>query len=209
MKDQPNQNPPCPAGPLTGDHLQALALANQRGRKIRNAAGVARFNGVCLIVFSGLSLLIAMVAAVLGEFDWVAVVMGAGLGGLAWNELRGRTLLLQLNPRGPAVLGWNQLALLGLILAYAGWMMYSGLTAPNPYEEMMRTEPMLKGMLGDIGNLHKTLTLVIYGAVMIVTVVFQGLNSLYYFTRGRVLRSYLAQTPAWVVDVQRVQASAQ
>jgi len=44
---------------------------------------------------------------------------------------------------------------------------------------------------------------------MVVTVVFQGLNSLYYFTRGRVLRGYLAQTPAWVVDVQRCQASGQ
>jgi len=224
MTDDPaNQNPPpppdplpagpantaAPAGPLTGEHLQALSLANQRGKKIRIAAGVARFNGVSMGVFSGLSLLVAMGMAAFGEFDWIAWVMGAGLGALAWNELRGRRLLLRLDPRGPVVLGWNQLALLGLVFAYAAWMLWSGLVAPSPYEEAMRTEPMLRQMLGDPDNLYRTLTLGIYGSLMVVTVIFQGFNSLYYFTRGRVVRGYLAQTPAWVVDVQRCQAPGQ
>ncbi len=224
MTDDPaNQNPPslpeppsagpahaaAPAGPLTGEHLRALALANQRGKKIRSAAGVARFNGVSMIVFSGVSLLVAMGMGAFGEFDWIAWVMGVGLGTLAWNELRGRRLLLRLDPRGPIVLGWNQLALLGLVFAYAAWMLRSGLMTPSPYEEAMRAEPMLRQVLGDPDNLYRTLTLSIYGSLMVVTVVFQGLNSLYYFTRGRVLRGYLAETPAWVVDVQRCQASGQ
>jgi len=182
-------------------------LADQRGKKLRSAAGVAMFNGICIGVFSSLSLLVVMGEAMFGEFDWVGVIMGIGLGVISWNEFRGRKLLQQFNPRAPAVLGWNQLALLGLIVAYAAWMMGVALLGANPYDEVMRREPMAARMLGDIGSLYKMLTLAVYGALIVGTLIFQGLNSLYYFTRARILRGYLAETPAWVVQLQRCQAA--
>ena len=40
------------------------------------------------------------------------------------------------------MLGFNQLALLGLIVAYAAWMLGSVLLGPNPYAEIIRREPM-------------------------------------------------------------------
>ena len=196
-----------PGGPLTPEHLRALMLADQRGKKLRSAAGVAMFNGICIGVFSSLSLLVVMGEAMFGEFDWVGVIMGIGLGVISWNEFRGRKLLQQFNPRAPAVLGWNQLALLGLIVAYAAWMMGVALLGANPYDEVMRREPMAAQMLGDIGSLYKMLTLAVYGALIVGTLIFQGLNSLYYFTRARILRGYLAETPAWVVQLQRCQAA--
>lgn len=203
----PASTPATPGGPLTPEHLQALTLADQRGKKLRSAAGVALFNGKCIGTFSALSLLFVVAEAMFGEFDWVGVIMGIGLGVISWNEFRGRKLLQQFNPRAPAVLGWNQLALLGLIVAYAAWMMGVGLLGANPYEEAMRGEPMMIRMLGDIGSLYKTLTLTVYGALIVGTLIFQGLNSLYYFTRARILRGYLAETPAWVVQLQRCQAA--
>jgi ABC-type proline/glycine betaine transport system permease subunit len=186
--------------------MQALAKANQRAGKLRSAATVAFFNGTCLAVFSILAFLWLVAAAAFGEFDWVALVMGAGLGILARNEYRGRGLLRQFDPRAPRLLGFNQLALLGLIVAYAAWMMAVSAFGSGPYDEEIRQHPRLAEMLGNIGDLHKTLSLVVYGTVIAVTVVFQGLNALYYFTRAKVLRSYIEKTPDWVVDLQRCQA---
>jgi hypothetical protein len=45
--------------------------------------------------------------------------------------------------------------------------------------------------------------LILYGAVSVVTIIFQGLNALYYFSRAKLLRAYLAETPSWIVEVQR------
>ena len=200
--------PAKPDGPLTPEHLQVLTLANQRAKKLRSVAGVAMFNGISIGVFSTLSLLFVVVTAMFGEFGWVAAIMGIGLGVISWNEFRGRKLLQQFNQRGLTVLGWNQLALLGLIVAYAAWMMGVGLLEANPYEEVMQREPATVQMLGDIGSLYKTLTVAVYGALIVGTLIFQGLNSLYYFTRAQILRGYLAETPAWVVELQRYQTAS-
>ena len=212
--DLPSPASPCaqgkatnPDGPLTPEHQQILTQANHRAKKLRSAGGVAMFNGVSFAVFSTLSLMFAAGAAIFGKLDLVAVIMGIGLGVISWNEFRGRKLLQQFSQRAPAVLGWNQLALLGLIVAYAAWKMVAGLLEPNPYEEMMQTEPMAAQMLGDIGGLYKMLTVTGYSALIAGALIFQGLNSVYYFTRARILRSYLAETPAWVVELQRSQAS--
>ena len=143
-----------------------------------------------------------------GEFDWVAAILGVGLGVISWNEFRGRKLLQQFNPCAPAVLGWNQLWLLGLIVAYAAWMMGVGLLGANPYDEVMQREPMTKQVLGDIGRLYKLMSVVLYGSLIVGTLIFQGLNSLYYFTRAKILRGYLAETSPWVVELQRCQAAS-
>ena len=58
-------------------------------------------------------------------------------------------------------------------------------------------------MLGPVVDLHVTLTLAVYGTVVVVGVIFQGLNALYYFNRGKLLEVYLRQTPAWIVQLQR------
>lgn len=198
----------APGGPLTPEHLRALTLANERSKKLRTAAAVASFNCICTGAFSALSLLFVAVSAAFGEFDWAAVLLGIGLGVISWNELRGRKLLQQFDPRAPAALGWNQLALLGSIVAYAGWMLGVGLLGANPYQEMMQSEPMAAQTLGNIDGLYKMLQLAVYGGLIVGTIIFQGLNAFYYFTRAGVLRGYLAETPAWVLQLQRVHAAS-
>jgi hypothetical protein len=202
---------PASAGPLTAEHMRQLASADVRARKLRSAGAVAMFNGITIGIFSALSLMwglgeLAFDGFHLGKLDWETFVVGAGLVAIAWNELRGRTLLRQFDPRATRVLGWNQLALLGLIVAYAAWMLAKSLLGPNPYDEIIRREPMAADMLGSVGNLYKTLSIAVYGALIIGTLIFQGLNSIYYFTRAKLLRGYIAETPAWVIDLQRCQA---
>lgn len=202
---------PAPAGPLTAENLRQLAEADLRAKKLRSAGGVAMFNGIAIAIFSGFSLLCGLVELALDRFDiskldWLTFVMGIGLGVIAWNEFRGRRRLRQFDPRGPRVLGWNQIGLLGLIVAYSAWMMGVALLGPNPYAEIIRQEPLAANMLGNLGDLYTNISIAVYGALILGTLLFQGINALYYFTRASLLRRYLAETPAWVVELQRCQA---
>jgi len=43
--------------------------------------------------------------------------------------------------------------------------------------------------------------------LIVGTLIFQGLTSRYYFTRAPLLRAYLAETPAWVIELQRQEAA--
>lgn len=205
---KPIAQPPVPAssGPLTVEHMQQLAAADIRAKKLRNAGRVAMFNGVIITIFSGLSLLLVLGGLAFGEYDWLGFVMTIGLGAIAWNEFRGRTLLMQLEPRAPRVLGWNQLTLLGLIVAYAAFMLIKTMVAGDPELAKLGREPGVSDMIGDFRALEKLIAELLYGSLIVGTLVFQGLNALYYFTRAKLLRAYLAETPAWVVDLQRCQA---
>ena len=48
------------------------------------------------------------------------------------------------------------------------------------------------------------MTLMVYGIVIVLTLLVQGLNARYYFVRVQQLQDYLAQTPKWIVDMQRI-----
>jgi hypothetical protein len=43
-----------------------------------------------------------------------------------------------------------------------------------------------------------------YSAIIAASVIFQSLCALYYFKRGKLLQSYLEETPPWVVEIQRL-----
>jgi hypothetical protein len=211
--------PPAPANssddqptgrdsPLTPEQMQMIAAAQRRHRKIRGAGRMALINVFLLGSVGAVSLLAALGALLAGSVDPAGLVMGAGLTALAWNEYRGRRLLLGLQPKGPIILGWNQLALLGLVVGYAAIMLAQALSGPNPYDEIIRAEPMAERMVGDIGRLYRQISILLYGSLIAATLVFQGLAAWYYFSRGRLLRDYLHQTPGWIVELQRRQATA-
>jgi len=190
-------------GPLSPEHLAELARAEQRARKVRKAGGVAMFNGCTIAFFAGGCLLFAAISPLFGELDVEALIMAAGLGVVAWNEFRGRRLIRRFDPRACRLLGWNQLGLMALLIGYCAWQIARALFGANPYADAISKEPMLGSTLGPIGDLYETLTIAVYGAVIAGTIVFQGLNALYYFTRRKHVLAYLNETPPWVVDLQR------
>lgn len=176
--------------------MQQLADANRRGRKIATAAAVAAFNGWTLGVFAALSTPFAI-------FSIKSLVVCVGLWAVTWNEFRGRRMLRRFDPRGPRVLGWGQLGLMALLTLYSAWQIYTAMTGQGEYAEVIRRQPELASQLGSIDRLYTTLTVFIYGGLIGCTMLFQGLNSAYYFTRTGPLRAYLQQTPPWVVQLQR------
>ena len=193
---------PAAPGPLTADQQSELADAGRRARKATGAAKVAAFNGWCTAVFAGL-------CAPFAAFSLTALVLGLGLGVIAYNEFRGRRLIRAFDLRGPRLLGWNQVGLMALVVLYSVAQLHAGLTGPNPYAAQLSAEPQLAEMLGPIEDLQRLLVLAVYGTVVALTILFQGANAVYYFTRAKHIRNYLAQTPGWVVELQRhVTASA-
>ncbi len=175
--------------PLTLEQRLELSEANERARKFLGAVKVATFNGWTIGVFAAFGVLF-------GIFSVTALVMGIGLGLVARNEFRGRKLLRQFDPLGPRLLGRNQLGLMGLIIVYCLWSMYQATS--HPLSEIPGLEA-----LAEYGDLITTLTLAVYGVVIFVTALVQGLNARYYFARTQRVKDYVRETPGWIVEIQR------
>jgi hypothetical protein len=184
---------------FTPTHAQELGRANDRSKSIRRAARVASFNG-------WVSAIAALCSAPFAIFSVVGFLATVILAVVAWNEFRGRKRLLAFDPSAAALLGWNQVGLLAAIVAYCLWMLYTSLTGGNPLAEL-KASPEMGEVLGIDGGgfdvLYRQIVVGFYGVVILLSVIFQGWNAYYYFTRRRHVEDYLVQTPAWVRELQR------
>ena len=176
--------------------LSQLKLAQEHGKKIRRAAGVARFNGWTTGIFAAITLLG-------GVFSLTSLLLGVALAVVAHNEFNGAKLLRRLDQRAPRRLGYNQLGLCGVVIVYSLWSIYSMLTGPSPYESALAAGGQAAQMLGSIEQLHTTLIFGVYGSLIFVSLVVQGGNAWYYFTRARQIQAYSTQTPQWIIDLQQ------
>jgi hypothetical protein len=177
------------AGPLTPGQQAELAAANERAQKILKAGRVATFNGWTIGTFGVLSVL-------LGLGSLTALVVGAGLLVVAWNELRGRNMVRRFDPAGARLLGRNQLGLMGLIIAYCLWSIYGTLHHPS---ETIRELEQVTGGPGSVTHLVAWG----YAAVIVLSMLLQGFNARYYFARVAQLESYTRSTPGWILQLQR------
>ena len=193
-----------PPARLSADQLAELEGAQRQLGKLRRAAGVAKFNSVTSAVigiFAGFGVLIGLL---LGSFDGLGLVVTVGLLAVAWNEGRARKKLLQLVPGSGRELGWNQLAFLALIAAYCLYQILYVVNQPNSLDDAIAQSPEVADMIGSLAETSHTIGRLIYQAVLAISVVTVGGNAWYYFACNRRLDTYLAETPNWVLDIQRV-----
>jgi hypothetical protein len=187
-----DQAPTHEEGPLSAEQRQELARASEQARKLMGAAKVAAFNAWTFAIFAGLSILFGLVGR-----SFVGLVVGVALAVIARNEFHGRSMLLDYRPGGPRLLARNALWLMGLIILYCLWAIHSARTAPNPsYAQLEEAAGFDQGYI-------TRLTVFGYGAVIVLSAILQGLLSRYYNRRATMLDQYLAETPAWVVEIQR------
>ena len=125
------------SGPLGAEHHYELALANERSKKIRKAAGVAAFNGWMTGFF-------AVTSAPFAPFSVAGFIVTVGLGIVAYNEFQGRKRLLRFDASAARLLGWNQVGFLTMIIVYCLWMMFSGLTGEGPFAAELEAKPELR-----------------------------------------------------------------
>ena len=186
---------------MTPEALRQLHEARARSKKIRRAVTVAHFDGWCVAIFAGLTLMGSAVS-----FSFPGMLVGIGMGAVAWIEFTSARQLVQLDPASIKRLAWNQLFLAGILLAYAAYALWTGLRDPAAYAGVVSSQlndPELARMVGPIENLVRWLLLAIYGTLAFVAITVQGSTALYYLTRGKHLRAYLEQTPRWILDAQR------
>ena len=200
--------PLLPAGeqfgntPLSPAHRRELSAARDRAKSIRKAARVAAFNGWS-------SAAIAALSAPFSIFSPVGAALTAGIAFVAFNEFRGRKRLLNFEPSGATLLGWNQLGLLTMIVAYCAWMMQgsasfldtSALTA-----ELKSVNELDSGLAEMVAGYQPMIEQAVRGfylGVIGLSVLFQGGTALYYFSRRRLVEDFVAETPEWVREVQR------
>jgi hypothetical protein len=190
--------PPAETTPLSSQQIAELSVARTRARKIRRAAGVAVFSGWSMVVFAGLTL----VGALFGSVQ--AIVVGGALGLISLNELRGAAMLRRFDERAPRLLGFNQIALGVLIVAYSVWSLWSGLRMP-PLASLGGStgDPEMDAMISDLA---RVITISLYATLAVVGVVVPVLTALYYFSRAKLLRAFEAQTPSWVIQAMRAAA---
>ena len=130
-----------------------------------------------------------------------------GLAIVTYNEFRGRKMLQAFDPKAAALLGWNQIGFLSLIIVYSLWMILEGLTGTGPFGQELQQHPELQEVLGSLEEfqrLYQLLILAVYGTVIALSAIFQGLSAYYYFTRSPLIHAYLRETPGWIVELQRV-----
>jgi len=172
-----------------------LRDARSRAKKLRRAASIGAFSGWTILIFAG----ITAVSAILG--DVAAMVMGLALGTLGWNELRGVAMLKRFDPRGARVMGYNQIGLGLLIVIYAAWSLRSA--ADNPLLSAQG------GSTGDaqadamISEITGVVTYGLYGSMMVAGLIGPGLTAWYYFSREKIVRAFVANTPPWALEAMR------
>ena len=184
--------------PLSAEQQQLIAAARRRARKVGRAAGVASFDAWTTAVFAGLALMFAAFSLALGDFSGLLLFVGGGMAVVAYNAFRGADGLRRYDISAPRRLALNQVLFAAIIIVYC----ICRITGPSLVEQHPElVDPQVQAMLGDIGGLSDTLSLVIYGAVICGSILVQGGTALYYITRAGHVRTFREQTPSWVLEL--------
>ena len=191
---------PAARAPLSPAELEELARAQARLASLRRAGGLAALNGWSLAGCAALCVPLALA-------DPALLFVAIGLGAAGWAELRGRTLLRVPDPRAPRWLAWNQLATFLVVLTYCAWRVIAGLSGPSPSQEPGLSEVLDTTGNGDlvdaIDRFYPIALVAFYGIVVLACAAYQGGCAFYYLGRREPIERYLAETPAWVREVQR------
>lgn len=175
---------------LTPEQLTALTVGQTLYRPIRRAVFYAKFDGWSVAVF-------AMLTTVCSLTSPPALILGIGMGVVAWVELREANRLAVGDERSPRRLAINQGALASLLIGYALWQ----LTHSADSTEMESIRSQLSGdpaAMKLVSTMSELIPRLVYGTLIIVAILMQGGTALYYLSRRKAIDAYLRGTPAWV-----------
>lgn len=180
-------------GPLSAAHVRELTESRKRARKVRRAAGVAAFDGWTTGVFGA--------AALLGGIWSVpALLLGIGLVAAAINGLHARRALLRFEPKAAPRLAFNQLVVALVVGAYCVWSIQLNLGGQATAGMITPTgDPNVDALMAGVEDMARNISVMVYGTVIVLTALVQGLTGLYYMTRRRYVETYRRETPEWIV----------
>jgi hypothetical protein len=183
--------------PLSADNLRELQAAKLSLRKIRRAATAARFEGYSIAVCGGLSFLFGIGSP--GDMLGGMVLTAIGV-----IEIVGAGRLGRLDIKAVRILTVNQLCLAALILLYALSSLHSEMA--HPASDLPDLSPSDAQALGQMDSSALSLThevmLLLYGSLIVAAAAEAGMAA-YYHSRGPYLERYLADTPPWILAMQK------
>lgn len=179
---------------LSAAELLELAAARRAFKKIRRAIVVSSFNAWTIAIFGGLTL-------ICGFPSVTGIVGGLLLSGVALIEFRGRSGVRRLDSSAARKLAFNQLVLGVFLVGYALWSLHAAGSAPSPVLPGI-SDPQLVDLLGPTDGLVRQINELVYGGVIAIGIGVQGMAALFYFRCERSIRTYLRDTPDWIVRLQ-------
>lgn len=179
-----------PPAALTPEQLNAIATGQALYKPIRRAVTYARFDGWTVAVF-------AILTGICSITSPLTLMLGIGMGIVAWFELREASRLAAGDVRSPKRLAMNQLALAGLLIAYAAVRLFQGTDSAEmeTIRSQLGGDPAMMEMVESVGELIPKL---VYGTLIVVAVFVQGGTALFYLSRRKAVEAYVRQTPDWV-----------
>lgn len=174
------------AGPLSAEQKAQLGDASARLHRLLRAARISSVTFWTTLGCGAASLVWSLLSAGGG------IVVAAALLAVAWNERRGRDRLRALDPHGARILGWNQIAIAGVIIGYSLIALLHARASVDP-----SLNALGKGTTAMVAQL----TRLIYGAVIFAVAVSQALLARYYFHREPMMQAFRNETPDWIVEV--------
>jgi hypothetical protein len=165
---------------------------------LRRVLRIAKFDGISMLALAGL---FAVASAALADFK--GAFIGIVIAGAGACELHGTSLLTAGEPRGVRWLVGSQLYLLIVVLAYVAWRLLSydpeqvrRLLEPLLHTPEMQAQLEVTGATEeDVRNMLRLVYHVSYGAVGLVTLIYQGGLARYYHNRRAVIATALAERP--------------
>lgn len=198
---QPPMPPPAPPAlaqrpcPLSESDFLVVRQAAVCRKAVRAAARTS-------LISAEITLSIGVIALVLSAMwrDLGGALMAAGVCAVGAVEYSGYRRMRRADPAAARLLGYNQLAFLGLILIYCLIQM---LTFSTDHALSPEVRSQLGGMpTKEIDQIIEQwaplVTYGFYGLVMLLSVGCQGGLALYYFTRRRRVEAFTCQTAEWV-----------
>jgi hypothetical protein len=185
-----------PATPPSSEHLAQLDAARLTARKISRAVSVANFDGWTMAAFAAITMVFSFTSI-------SGIALGLGMTYVAWRELSSGAALKKLDAAAPRRLAVNQSVLCGMLVLYFGWALYQDLSGPAASVQILAQAPDAQGMLGDIDQISREITIWMYVGLAAASLLAQGGTAWYYFSREKLLQKYLATTPKWIIDYQR------
>jgi hypothetical protein len=181
---------------LPQDVQQQLMIAKVAAKKIRRVAAVATGDAWTVAIFAGLSFICGLSGGISG------LAIGLAMGVVAYVEFTGASRVRRLEPAAARTLGYNQLALAGVLIIYALWSLFSGSSAMmNEIKAQLGSDA--PGMEKSFEDLYKTICAIMYGSLIVVAIGAQGGMALYYFRREKLIHEYIETTPQWIIEMQR------
>ena len=180
--------------------MRELQTARASMKKIRRAVLSARLEGYSIAIFGALSL--AFSFGNIGDMLLAGVLTAIGI-----VEIIGAGKLARLDLGASRLLAFNQLTLAVLILLYALWNIHGQLANPDAaLEGLSPSDIQAIDQSSGVLSMTNEIMMVVYVG-MIVAALAEAAMALYYHTRAAHIRQFIAQTPEWIVAMQKTGVS--